>query len=65
MKEKTYLRKTVLPALAFVISHLYDFTDLLNEGLPLTLQDELTLNLKHGAKLSTVLHVHGFYNVLI
>lgn len=47
--EKTYLRKTVLPSLAFVIGHLYDFTDLLNEGLPLTLQDELTLNLKHGA----------------
>lgn len=47
---KKYLRKSFLHALSFLIGHFYDFTDLLDEGLPLTLQDELTLNLKQKAK---------------
>lgn len=53
---ETYLRKTLLPAFTFVVSHLDDLTDLLDEGLTLTLQDELTLNLKQGCTSSSIPH---------
>lgn len=45
-EEETYLRKALLPAFSFVVGHLDDLTDLLDEGLALTLQNELTLHLK-------------------
>jgi len=44
-----YLRKAFLQAVSFLISHFYDFADLLDEGLAFTFQDEFTLNLKQEA----------------
>lgn len=51
---ETYLRETLLPAFSFVVSHLNDFPDLLDERLPFVLQDELTLHLKQGSTLLSV-----------
>ena len=41
----TYLAEAVLYALSLLVCHLYDLPDLLDEGLQLALQDELTLDL--------------------
>lgn len=42
---------------ALLISVLYHLSDLLNEGLPLTLQDKLTLNLDAHMPTQTVANV--------
>ena len=47
---KTDLGEAFLHAFSFFISHFYDLTDLLNEGLTLALQNELTSNLKQKVK---------------
>lgn len=57
--ETTYLRKALLPAFSFVVGHLDDLTDLLDEGLALTLQNELTLHLKHKSTSSRITHRPG------
>lgn len=53
-KESIYLAVCV-SLQAFLISILYHLSDLLNEWLPLTLQDKLTLDLdKHKSKRNKV-----------
>lgn len=59
-EEETYLRKALLPAFSFVVGHLDDLADLLDEGLALTLQNELTLHLKHRSTSSSITQRPGF-----